>query len=84
MSIPKHDLDAALTALALVEASLDRDLERAKMLIDSGQDGSAILNYLVLFVDRLARSANPKNPKLITEALRAAFLAAELDGDGEN
>ena len=69
--------DPALIAIALVEASFDHDLARVKALVDEGQNATEILNYLILFVDRLARAASPQNPRLITERLRAAFLEAE-------
>lgn len=76
-------LDAALTALALVDAALDGELNaRGAVLLEPEQDVAAVLAYLVWVITRLLRAVAPEHPRRPIDALRAALLGALATDDG--
>lgn len=76
-------LDAALTALALIEASLAGETQRGHTLLEDGQDAAAIVSYLVWVSDRLLRAVSPDDPGIPVQQMRAALLRAIAEKLGD-
>lgn len=81
-----HQLDAALTALAIIDAALDRDNDRVDVLLEPWTDVAPIMQYFLWLIERLIRvTAGGRDPHEGVASLRRQVLKAiaEKDTTGE-
>lgn len=77
-----HQLDAALTALAIIDAALDRDNNRVDVLLEPWNDVAPIMQYFLWLIERLIRvTANGRNPHDGVDSLRRQVLKAIAEKD---
>ena len=71
-----HELDAALAALAVLDAQLDVDQDRANFLLEDWRDDlGPVIQYLLLLPYVLLKSFGINDPRPIFEHFRAQIIA---------
>ncbi len=77
-----HQLDAALTALAIIDAALDRNNNRVDVLLEPWNDVAPIMQYFLWLIERLIRvTANGRDPHDGVDSLRRQVLKAIAEKD---
>lgn len=69
--------DAALTALALIDAQLDKNNESVTALLEPKQDGTEIVRYLLWLTENLLSRAYAGDPHEAVAQFRLAVLRGE-------
>lgn len=85
-NLNNHQLDAALTALAIIDAAIDRDNQRVDVLLEPWTDVAPIMQYFLWLTERLIHAtARGRDPHEGVEQLRRQVLKAiaEKDTTGE-
>ncbi|WP_084021656.1 hypothetical protein [Mycobacterium avium] len=77
-----HQLDAALTALAIVDAAIDRDNKRVDVLLEPWTDVAPIMQYMLWLVERLITVIGQgRDPHEGVDRLRREVLKAIAEKD---
>lgn len=75
-NLTDDQLEAALCALAIVDAAIDHDNRRVDLLLEPWTDAAPIVQYLLWLVERSLDALSGGDPHVAVEQFRRQVLTA--------